>query len=848
MTKNFGIETSKIHGNKRTISSLSLILMLAMTLMMAFVQPTLGQYGVPQPEKTVGYVTVAPTLIGVGQDLTCNLWVMPVPTKYNYASEWDGFYGVEVTFVRPDGTRDTFMPTDGTGAYAPGQMQGLGALFFFYKPQMAGNWSISWTMPAQNVTSSPGTIPEGQGTVQYLGCTSNTFYFTVQTDTVLAGLLNGYPWSPLPNPNVFWDYPINANNREWNQISGDWTGTTSTMAAVNSPTHLKWQPYGPGPNTAHIVWTNPLMDGGIIGGSYGSINYWTGQTRRYVVMNGMVFSNIPNTSPTQFRCIDQSTGQVLYQKNGSITYGIHLPSLLGAYQQSGTAVAVGEVPTLLESSYGSNRYPFLYGTSTVSGVSYWSYYDTLTGDIKYEYANATGSRLIDGTVLAFGVGTIVGQTGRYVFRWNQTSVTGNNWPTGITWKVTQPLTSWGANPTLFAVSSDISVVVIGTKNQYWGFNADTGAQLWNITLPYPITSNEQIPLAMVDDFIVFDATAATFHAYSIKTGAELWETPSFASSPWATTWSVYDTNTNDLNNMYMAFPDGAVRAYSLTDGHLLWTSTPFASTEYTNNAIPYVHTGTVMVGGLIYAYAGYSSSYELNPVPRFAMAVCINATTGDIVFTLNGGAVPVAAANGYVICYSQYDGQTYSIGKGPTSTSVTIQNDVVANGATVLIKGNVMDMSPASQNYAVQVRFPNGVPAVADSAMSEWMDYLHMQNATLLNDPPTPNGVTVSVAALDSNGGFIDLGTTTSDYAGQFAISWKPTSEGIYKIFATFSGSDSYYSSYAETALTVTEAPAVTPTDGGTEVQPDNTMLLYGILVAVVIAIVLALIAIVRKK
>src|SRR4030067_91694 len=172
---------SKIQGNKKAIFSLSLILMLAMTLMMAFVQPASGQYGVAQPEKTVGYASVAPKLIGVGQTATVNLWVMPLPTKYNYDSEWDGFLGITVTFVKPDGTRDTFMPTDGTGGYIPGQMQGLGALFFFYKPDMAGNWSLSWTMPAQNVTYSPGTPPEGIGIVRYLGCTSNTAYFTVQT-------------------------------------------------------------------------------------------------------------------------------------------------------------------------------------------------------------------------------------------------------------------------------------------------------------------------------------------------------------------------------------------------------------------------------------------------------------------------------------------------------------------------------------------------------------------------------------------------------------------------------------------------------------------------------------------
>ena len=72
-----------------------------------------------------------------------------------------------MTFVKPDGTKDTFMPTDATGAYAAGQTQSLGALFFYYTPNMAGNWSVSFTMPAQNITDSTGTV-------QYAGCTSNT--------------------------------------------------------------------------------------------------------------------------------------------------------------------------------------------------------------------------------------------------------------------------------------------------------------------------------------------------------------------------------------------------------------------------------------------------------------------------------------------------------------------------------------------------------------------------------------------------------------------------------------------------------------------------------------------------
>ncbi len=217
--------------NKKIFMSLSLILMLTMTIMMTFVDTGLAQVGVPQPEKTVGYISIAPTLIGVGQEATVNLWVYPMPTTFGYSPYYQGFFGITVTFVKPDGSKDTFMPVDGTGQYVAGEASALGSIYFYYKPNMAGNWSLFFTMPAQNITDS-------EGNVQYLGCTSNTAYFTVQTEPVNAGLLNGYPWLPLPNEDTYWSYPISANNRDWSQISGDWTGMTMTTATVISPTFV----------------------------------------------------------------------------------------------------------------------------------------------------------------------------------------------------------------------------------------------------------------------------------------------------------------------------------------------------------------------------------------------------------------------------------------------------------------------------------------------------------------------------------------------------------------------------------------------------------------------------------
>ena len=51
---------------------------------------------------------------------------------------------------------------------------------------MAGNWSVSFTMPAQNYTDSYRNR-------RIFGMHKQPDYFTVQTAAVNAGILNGYP-------------------------------------------------------------------------------------------------------------------------------------------------------------------------------------------------------------------------------------------------------------------------------------------------------------------------------------------------------------------------------------------------------------------------------------------------------------------------------------------------------------------------------------------------------------------------------------------------------------------------------------------------------------------------------
>jgi len=153
------------------------------------------------------------------------------------------FTGITVTFTRPDGTVDAFMPVDGSGGLAAGASELIGAIWFPYTPNQAGTWKVQFSMPQQ-------TIGVGNDTVYYAAATSQIISFIVQSQPVNSALLNGYPYAPLPTG--YWTRPINSDNREWYQISGDWLQSTYDGGATN------FNPYSKAPSTAHILWTNQV--------------------------------------------------------------------------------------------------------------------------------------------------------------------------------------------------------------------------------------------------------------------------------------------------------------------------------------------------------------------------------------------------------------------------------------------------------------------------------------------------------------------------------------------------------------------------------------------------------------
>ena len=114
------------------------------------------------------------------------------------------------------------------------------------------------------------------------------------------------------------------------------------------------------------------------------------------------------------------------------------------------------------------------------------------------------------------------------------------------------------------------------------------------------------------------------------------------------------------------------------------------------------------------------------------------------------------------------------------------------------------------------------------------MQYIHLQ----LPKPNNATGVKVDITALDPNGNLINIGTATSDKNGAFGFTWTPEVPGLYKIIASFAGTNSYGSSSATTYLSAIDEPVSTPQPTTEAVSiADNYFLpaVAGIIIAIAI-------------
>ena len=120
---------------------------------------------------------------------------------------------------------------------------------------------------------------------------------------------NPVPVSPVPQsyfPTSYWTRPIYGENPYWYTISSNWLGTGSpvsssvgsgTITGFTAGSLMERNPGDAvGSLTSHILWTNPIESGGIVGGNLSSVegdSYFEGSAyyQRFtnpIVVDGML--------------------------------------------------------------------------------------------------------------------------------------------------------------------------------------------------------------------------------------------------------------------------------------------------------------------------------------------------------------------------------------------------------------------------------------------------------------------------------------------------------------------------------------------------------------------------------
>jgi len=864
----------KIRGNKKSILfAIALSVLLASS---AFaVMPLTKARDFTQTIPTYAYLQAEPSSVATGQTIFLAMWVdLPPPTANGEAG--DRWANMTITVTLPSGSTVTL------GPYTSDAAGGAAAT---YIPTATGNYTMVMHFPGETITGNAGNPNYPVSAAFDAGAIGDVFGPSTsaeecfQVGTTPATTI---PQNPLPTG--YWQNPVEGFNNNWYTIDGNWLGTAAVEFA-NTGNYAftgNYNPYTTAPLTGHIVWTMPEVPGapgGQMGGEFGGseqANYYTGFQYQPkfspIVLNGVLYYEAyPGESygtAQGWVAKDLRTGQTLWTKNYLNFFG----------NGSNDILAYGQIYVYkTQNSYGGDTY--LWATRTdANGVGYLDLFDAATGNYILSVKGAAGAggfgtptfEGADGSLLQYYLNTTYTATGeeQSLTFWNSSvclNPTGSQFwgPTqntvlpysqGIVWSVPLPL-NYNGNPfppfvgyVLNDVGTGVydpvnNVLVIGAGagdfsffdwNTGWiveaGYNLATGKQLWiqNDTDP-PFTTAFMCPGAASGVYAVYNKQTLTWNGYSTLTGKQVWG----PTTPYTNPLGYYDQSSAvcAYGCLYTWTLGGYVYCYNMTTGKLVWSWNDGSAGENT----PYGVNPLWIIGnyeasiadGVFYVETGHDYG---PPLFNGAQLYAINATTGQLIWKIlnfDSGSCP-AVVDGYLLAFNAYDNQIYCYGKGQTATTVTTSPGINSN-TKVLISGTVTDQSPGQTCLGIPAA---GTPAIADAYMSHWMEYLYEQSP----EPMNATGVPVTLTEIDPNNNTYTIGVTTSDITGHYSYTFTPTVPGAYKIIATFGGSNSYFSSTAETTMLYNSPTAATATPTAT---PTSVADLYFVPMSIAIIIVI---------
>jgi hypothetical protein len=834
---------------QKTKTIITIFLLLTFATSMIMTTPT-SQAQTAPTMTTYPIMDAVPNPVGVGQETLLRFGIIEATGDASY-----GWTGIKVIVTSPSGTNETFGPftTDSTGGTAT-----------IYTPNTIGTYKVTCLFPQQ---TNPVTFFNLEANAMVFAGTimkasSKTINLVVQAEP-----LPNYPDQPLPTE--YWSRPVDAQLRSWYSISGNWLSRPENAIALYNDD---------APETAHVLWARDLTFGGLTGGllgdgqvpaSHESGDAYEGKFPNSVIMNGVLYYNrMPapisgNPYPQQgIYAVDLHTGKEVWFRNNSV-------------------VSFGQ--TFYFNSFNTDGV-FNYIWDTSSGTT-WKAYDPFNAEWVYSMTNVpSGTRVYgpSGEILIY----VIDYANRWMALWNSTACgqqASGTWAEGsvgswgrnvhgLTWDASNPKSySWNVTiPAGLEASSSFFVPILKvytdrvesmafnqTQVRVWALSTALGTRgtklfdnTWKAPAEWLEGSNTLNYVGASDNYqggviALWDKELTKHYGFSTETGQYLWQTD---SEHWldAYGWgNAEHTWYFAYNHLYSVGVGGIVYAYNLETGATDWTynmTDPYNEPVTGNNWWGWI---TMIADGKV--YVGTLEHSAENPIPRGGPYICINATSGDEIWRVNGmyrqtrwGGNAIMG-DSIIATMDTYDQRIYAVGKGPSETTVTASPKISVLGSTVQIEGMVTDVSPGTSTDLIALRFPNGVPAVSDASMSDWMLYVFKD----FSRPSDATGVPVTLSVVDSNGNYREIGTTASTADGFFSFNWKPDIGGQYQVYASFGGSAAYYPSHAVTSFAVdpshpTEAPAATQTQSAADMY--FVPAIAGLFVLVIIvAIVLAL-------
>jgi outer membrane protein assembly factor BamB len=432
-----------------------------------------------------------------------------------------------------------------------------------------------------------------------------------------------------------------------------------------------------------------MTTGGLVGEPLGDHSFEIGDayegkfSSRFILAGKLYYNKYAGPSAgavdiyREYVCVDLHTGEELWSKVFLDNLTLSFAQLMywdtydyhGVYDYLWATANTGSLSRLgLNSSYGTTWCAF----DAFTGDFVWAFYGMPSGtrvtgpkgeiliynvDLRRDYMtiwNSSNVPTLYSSTLSGSMGW--GQWRPYGRIVNATGTTGTTptTPFGITGyqlNETIPADLPGSVTAIFAEDRVIGGSISNTEVSLWGLNLNTskgdiGDMLFENTWKAPAywaADNLTVSGAAAGwtDWsqeemvgVMWIRESREHYGFSLETGKNLWDPTEPQYYLDSVEDTPYDVRNIAYGKLYCASISGIVYCYDVHTGERLWTyeaNDPYSEILWANNW--WLKTVCIADGKI---YVGHTEHSPIDPRPRGAPFICLNATTGEVIWRVDG--------------------------------------------------------------------------------------------------------------------------------------------------------------------------------------------------------------------